>query len=347
MGQDNTQNGSVIARFIVPDQAKSHDGGMSKSPRLDSFLAEHCPELSRARIQALILNDNVEIDGQTISKPSHRLKAGSTLVLIIPPAAPAEPQPEDIPLEILHEDDQIIVVDKPVGMVVHPAPGSPNGTLVNALLAHCGDSLSGIGGVKRPGIVHRLDKDTSGVMVVAKTDAAHQHLAAQFADHGRNGPMQRRYVAFIWGALPKPAITIDEPIGRASTHRDRQAVTAQGRHAVTHLKRLSQYPTEAPIVSKIRCQLETGRTHQIRVHCDHIGHPVLGDPLYGKHMASKINILAKHSEDAAEALNALQGQALHAAHLRIAHPSNDAVTDFETPLPKALQKLEKTLQSLS
>ena len=207
----------------------------------------------------------------------------------MPAPEPAEPGGESIPLNIVFEDDAIIVIDKPAGLVVHPAAGHATGTLVNALIAHCGDSLSGIGGVKRPGIVHRLDKDTTGLMVVAKTDRAHQALAAQFADHGRTGPLRRGYLAFVWGAPARPKGTIDEPIDRHPKSRDRMAVRANGRVAITHWQVLERFKGKdgKPVASLIECRLETGRTHQIRVHLAHVGHPLLGDATYGTGFKTK------------------------------------------------------------
>ena len=215
---------------------------------------------------------------------------------------PSEPQGQEIPLSILYEDAQIIVIDKPAGLVVHPAAGHADGTLVNALIAHCGESLSGIGGVKRPGIVHRLDKDTSGVMVVAKTDKAHRGLAEQFADHGREGPLEREYQAFVWGRPRADAMIVDRPIGRSTRHRERMAVVAEGRgkEALTHLYVEEIFPPDIPdpLASRIRCRLETGRTHQIRVHLSSLGHPLLGDPVYGGGFRTKINKLDEPSRAA-------------------------------------------------
>ncbi len=218
----------------------------------------------------------------------------------MPEPEPAEPGGEDIPLNIVFEDDDIIVIDKPAGLVVHPAAGHATGTLVNALIAHCGDSLSGIGGVKRPGIVHRLDKDTTGLMVVAKTDRAHQALAAQFADHGRTGPLRRGYLAFVWGAPARPKGTIDAPIDRHPKSRDRMAVRANGREAITHWQVLERFDGKdgKPAASLIECRLETGRTHQIRVHLAHLGHPLLGDATYGTGFKTKATRLPEAAQEA-------------------------------------------------
>ncbi len=220
------------------------------------------------------------------------------------PPAPAEPRAEAIPLAIVYEDDDIIVIDKPRGLVVHPAAGNWTGTLVNALIAHCGDSLSGIGGVRRPGIVHRLDKDTTGLMVVAKNDRAHRALAAQFADHGRTGPLERGYLAFVWGAPDRPKGTIDKPIDRHPQARERMAVRADGRAAVTHWQVLERYPPAgAAVASLLACRLETGRTHQIRVHLAAIGHPLLGDDVYGPGFKTKAALLPPAAREALAALS--------------------------------------------
>src|SRR6202030_2486811 len=226
--------------------------------RLDRVLAAHIKELSRSRLKALILAGHVAISGRTICDPSHRVNAGDAIAVAVPEAEPAVPEAEDIPLAIVYEDADIVVIDKPRGLVVHPAAGNWSGTLVNALIAHCGESLSGVGGVRRPGIVHRLDKDTTGLMVVAKNDHAHRSLAAQFADHGRTGALQRGYLAFVWTAPDRPKGTIDKPIDRHPQARERMAVRPEGRPAVTHWQVLERYPpTGAPAASLIACRLET------------------------------------------------------------------------------------------
>src|SRR5271169_3111412 len=261
--------------------------------RLDRVLARHVAELSRSRLKLLIEAGAVAVDGQTIRDPSHKVNSGSAILVDVPPPVPAKPEPEPIPLRIIYEDDDIIVIDKPRNLVVHPAAGHWTGTLVNALIAHCGDSLSGIGGERRPGIVHRLDKDTTGAMVVAKNDRAHRALAAQFADHGRSGePFERAYLAFVWGALDQPHGKIEAPIDRHPKSRERMAIRESGREAVTHWQVLERYgaataqsgkagrPKE-PVASLVLCRLETGRTHQIRVHLASIGHPIMGDNVYG------------------------------------------------------------------
>jgi len=318
-----------------------HATAAEKGERLDRVLAQRV-DLSRSRLKALILAGAVAIDRNTIRDPGHRVNAGDTISLAIPPDEPVAPQGENIPLAIMHEDDALIVIDKPRGLVVHPAAGNHTGTLVNALIAHCGASLSGIGGVKRPGIVHRLDKDTTGVMVVAKTDRAHQALSAQFADHGRTGPLERAYLAFVWGTPGQPKGTIDAPIDRHPKARDRMAVRAGGREAITHWELLESYKgTDGkPAVSLIICRLETGRTHQIRVHLAHIGHPLLGDDTYGPGFKTKASHLAA---GAREALQALARQALHAHILGFEHPTSGATLEFKSKLPADLSRLRETL----
>jgi 23S rRNA pseudouridine1911/1915/1917 synthase len=310
--------------------------------RLDRVLAAGNTGLSRSRLKALILAGEVAIGGRTIRDPSHRVNAGDTIAVAIPPPEPAEPAGEDIPLNIVFEDDAIIVIDKPRGLVVHPASGAPSGTLVNALIAHCGESLSGIGGVKRPGIVHRLDKDTTGLMVVAKTDAAHQSLAAQFADHGRTGPLRRGYLAFVWGAPDRLKGTIDRPLGRHPHARDKMAVRADGRDAITHWEKLETYEGAdgKPVASLLSCRLETGRTHQIRVHLAHLGHPLMGDSVYGPGFKTK---MARLPARAAEALAGLGRQALHAYLLVIEHPITKAALEFRSELPADLARLRLSL----
>ncbi len=310
--------------------------------RLDRVLAQRLAELSRSRHKALILAGRVAIDGATIRDPGHRVNAGATVVLELPPAEAAEPAPENIPLAVVFEDDELIVIDKPAGLVVHPAAGNWTGTLVNALIAHCGESLSGVGGVKRPGIVHRLDKDTTGLMVAAKTDRAHLALSRQFADHGRTGPLRRGYLAFVWGVPDRPRGTIDKPIDRHPRARDKMAVRAGGREAVTHWEVLERYPgTDGkPVASLLACRLETGRTHQIRVHLAAIGHPLLGDDVYGPGFKTKANQLPAEAKSALEALGR---QALHAYLLAIEHPSRGKNLEFRSELPDDLRRLRLSL----
>jgi 23S rRNA pseudouridine1911/1915/1917 synthase len=310
--------------------------------RLDRMLAARIADLSRSRLKALILSGDVAIGGRTIRDPSHRVNVEDTVVVEVPPAEPADPQAEAIALNVVFEDDQIIVIDKPRGLVVHPAAGNWTGTLVNALIAHCGDSLSGIGGVRRPGIVHRLDKDTTGLMVIAKTDTAHRSLAAQFEDHGRSGPLRRGYKAFVWGALDRPKGTIDKPIDRHPHARDKMSVREGGREAITHWELLERYAGAdgTPVASLLACRLETGRTHQIRVHLAHIGHPLLGDDVYGPGFKTKA---ARLSPDAAHAVQALGRQALHAYLLAITHPTTRESLEFHSELPADLARLRQSL----
>jgi 23S rRNA pseudouridine1911/1915/1917 synthase len=334
----------------------------ASAERLDAALAARIPDLSRSRLKALITEGRVSLDGATVVDPSRKINAGARLLVAVPPPAAALPEPEDIPLAILHEDDDLIVVDKPAGLVVHPGAGNFTGTLVNALLHHCRGSLSGIGGVERPGIVHRLDKDTSGVMVVAKTDRAHRALADQFADHGRSGPLERAYLAVVWGA-PADTGTVETRIGRDPRDRQAMAVTASGRDAITHFEVLERFPPEPParpglragrakppeppIASLVECRLETGRTHQIRVHMAHLGHPLLGDETYGAHFRTKIEKLARQSDDDAAALSDLHRQALHARLLAFAHPATGKTMRFESPLPDDLARLVAALRAIA
>jgi len=309
--------------------------------RLDGALAKGLAAFSRARVKDLIEKGAVSINGETVEEPKHRLKVGDVVVLVAPEPVDAEPTPEDIPLDILYEDDALIVINKPVGMVVHPAPGSLNGTLVNALLFHCGDSLKGIGGVKRPGIVHRLDKDTSGVMVAAKTDKAHQHLSAQFADHGRTGPLHRAYTAFAWGMTESARGTVDAPLGRDQNNRLKQAVRKDGREAITHYLTEARFGGEGWQITRLTCELETGRTHQIRVHMAHVGHPLVADPLYAPGYATKANRLP---EPLRKIVQGLGRQALHAAELGFEHPVTGEEMFFEAALPADLADLEEALE---
>jgi 23S rRNA pseudouridine1911/1915/1917 synthase len=325
--------------------------------RLDRVLARHVAELSRSRLKALIEAGAVALDGHTIRDPNHRVNSGAAILLDVPPPEPAKPAPEPIPLTVVYEDDDIIVIDKPRNLVVHPAAGHWTGTLVNALIAHCGDSLSGIGGERRPGIVHRLDKDTTGLMVVAKNDRAHRALAAQFADHGRSGePFERAYLAFVWGAPERPHGTIDKPLDRDPRARDRMAVREGGREAVTHWQVLERFGGEPagnigkntgkakkatePIASLLLCRLETGRTHQIRVHLASIGHPLMGDQVYGAGFRTKSALLPPKAKSAFDGLGR---QALHAHILLVKHPSSGEILKFRSELPLDLARLHDAL----
>jgi 23S rRNA pseudouridine1911/1915/1917 synthase len=309
--------------------------------RLDAALARAVPAFSRNRIKDLILAGAVAINGSAVTEPKYKLKEGEEILLIAPDPVEADPAPENIPLDILYEDGELIVINKPVGMVVHPAPGSPNGTLVNALLYHCGDSLKGIGGVKRPGIVHRLDKDTSGVMVAAKTERAHNHLAAQFADHGRTGPLHRAYLAWAWGRTQQARGTVDAPLGRDANNRLKQSVRKDGREAITHYMVEARFGDDGWDITRIKCELETGRTHQIRVHMAHIGHPLVSDLLYASGFATKSNRLPEAPK---AAIDALGRQALHAAELGFEHPATGEEMFFEAELPADLVALEDALE---
>jgi 23S rRNA pseudouridine1911/1915/1917 synthase len=318
-------------------------GGAQAGERLDRFLAHAAGErrlaLSRTRLKALIEAGRVAVDGLEARDPAAKLAQGANVVVVAPPAEASGLAGEDVALDIEFEDDHLIVLNKPAGVVVHPAPGHSSGTLVNALIRHCGASLSGIGGVRRPGIVHRLDKDTSGLIVVAKTDAAHQGLAALFADHGRTGSLVREYRALVWGALTAKAGMVDAPLGRHPRHREKMAVVApgRGREAVTHWR------LEEPLgpASLVACRLETGRTHQIRVHLAYLGHPLLGDSVYGAGFKTKASQL---SAGARLALEALGRQALHAASLGFEHPITGRPLFFERPPPIEFLRLVNALR---
>jgi len=317
---------------LVAEATESDQGA-----RLDLFLSQRLPELSRTRVQSLLKQGQVRFGAATIVDAKYRVKQGDRFELTIPPPVAAEPEGEIIPLNILYEDDALIVIDKPAGLVVHPGAGHASGTLVNALIAHCGDSLSGIGGVARPGIVHRLDKDTSGVLVVAKTDSAHRALAAEFADHGREGALERTYLALVWGTPPLPHGTIDAAVGRHPTSRTKMAVLPnKGRHAVTHYRVLETFGGNPPVASLLECTLETGRTHQVRVHLAHIGTPVIGDPLYAQGFKSKLHNLP---EKLRTKLMQLDRQALHAAHLAFTHPKTGTLLEFNSPLTDELAEI--------
>lgn len=313
--------------------------------RIDRALADLCPDLSRSRIQALIRDGHVRVDGERVADPSLKARDGAAVALVEPDAIEAAPRPERIGLAVVHDDADVIVIEKPAGLVVHPGAGNETGTLVNALLAHCGASLSGIGGVRRPGIVHRLDKGTSGLLVVAKTDGAHRDLSWQFADHGRTGPLERAYLAFAWGAPVPTRGTVSAAIARASAQREKMAVVApeRGRRAVTHYGVEELFPagTSAPVASLVRCRLETGRTHQIRVHLSHLRHPLLGDALYGPGFRTKASQLPANARDA---LAALGRPALHATLLQFRHPGSGETMRFESPLPPELESLHAALR---
>lgn len=328
--QNTTKSQDTIELTAGPEDA---------GQRLDRWLAHRVEDLSRARIQALI-HDGYVSDGATIREARTPVKPGVTYTVTLPPPSPPEVVGESLPLTIVYEDADLIVIDKPTGLVVHPAAGHASGTLVNALIAHCGDSLSGIGGVKRPGIVHRLDKDTSGLLVVAKNDAAHQGLAEQFKSHGRDGRLFRSYLAFVWGRLPRPKGSIDARLGRSQANRTKIAVVRgeAGRSATTHYEVLKTFPGERPTgdVSLVRLVLETGRTHQIRVHLAHIGHPVLGDAVYGSGFRTR---LASLKDAPRAAASELSRQALHAETLRFEHPITGKKLKFISQLPEDMHRL--------
>ena len=311
--------------------AKSLEAHAAAPDRLDKALALAFPEVSRARFQALIAEGAVRVEGKPVTEPRHKVKPGDSLSVVLPEPTPAAPQAEEIALRIVHEDKDLIVIDKPAGLVVHPGAGNETGTLVNALIAHCGESLSGIGGVRRPGIVHRLDKDTSGLLVVAKNDRAHHGLSDQFAAHGRDGRLERSYLAIVWGVPERRSGTVSAAIGRSTANRQKMAVSrgASAREAVTHYEVLERLGTP-PLASLLRCVLETGRTHQIRVHMAHIGHPLLGDSVYGAGFRSSAT---KLSDAAKMALKSLNRQALHATTLGFEHPVTGKPMHFDSPAP--------------
>ena len=292
----------------------------SKNQRLDAFLASSLDGLTRSQATRLIESGEVAVNGRAVSK-SYKLAGGEDIAVTLPEPEPVEAVPQDIPLDVVYEDADVIVVNKPSGMVVHPAPGHPDGTLVNALLYHCAGTLSGVGGALRPGIVHRIDRDTSGLIIAAKNDAAHQYLSAQLADH----TLARTYECIVVGKLREDRGTVNAPIARHPTDRKRMAVVAGGREAVTHWEVIARYPG----YTHVRCRLETGRTHQIRVHMAYIGHPILGDTVYG----------------AKKEVPGLTGQCLHAVGLRFLHPRTHEVMELSCPLPeeftRMLQKIRK------
>ena len=292
----------------------------SKNQRLDAFLASSLDGLTRSQAARLIESGEVAVNERAVSK-SYKLAGGEDIAVTLPEPEPVEAVPQDIPLDVVYEDADVIVVNKPSGMVVHPAPGHPDGTLVNALLYHCAGTLSGVGGALRPGIVHRIDRDTSGLIIAAKNDAAHQYLSAQLADH----TLARTYECIVVGKLREDRGTVDAPIARHPTDRKRMAVVAGGREAVTHWEVIARYPG----YTHVRCRLETGRTHQIRVHMAYIGHPILGDTVYG----------------AKKEVPGLTGQCLHAVGLRFLHPRTHEVVELFCPLPeeftRMLQKIRK------
>ena len=292
----------------------------SKNQRLDAFLASSLDGLTRSQATRLIESGEVAVNGRAVGK-SYKLAGGEDIAVTLPEPEPVEAVPQDIPLDVVYEDADVIVVNKPSGMVVHPAPGHPDGTLVNALLYHCAGTLSGVGGALRPGIVHRIDRDTSGLIIAAKNDAAHQYLSAQLADH----TLARTYECIVVGKLREDRGTVDAPIARHPTDRKRMAVVAGGREAVTHWEVIARYPG----YTHVRCRLETGRTHQIRVHMAYIGHPILGDTVYG----------------AKKEVPGLTGQCLHAVGLRFLHPRTHEVVELSCPLPDEFIRMLQKIRS--
>ena len=340
---------------VSDDLLTFHPGPDDEGERLDRFLARMIEGHTRSRLKDLIKAGHVRRQDLVVSSPNQRVREGDVYQIQLPPPSAPEPKAQNIPLKVVFEDDDLIVIDKPAGMVVHPATGHWHGTLVNALLYHCGDSLSGVGGVKRPGIVHRLDRFTSGLMVVAKNDAAHLGLSEQFADHGRKGPLTRAYTAFVWGSPATMAGTVHTQIGRAPHNAVKMAVLKEGgKEAITHFEIAARYGQvdredapnlqgETALVSKVICRLETGRTHQIRVHMTHIGHPLLADPLYGTGFKTKASLLPAGLQGLIERFNR---QALHAFLLGFAHPITGEHIEFTSNLPKKMKKLENSLTTL-
>jgi 23S rRNA pseudouridine1911/1915/1917 synthase len=310
--------------------------------RLDKLLATSLPEISRSRLKALIESGQVTMvrggAKAAVTEAAFKVKQDDEIRVEIPAPVAALPEGQDIPLTIVYEDEHLIIIDKPAGMVVHPAAGNLDGTLVNALIAHCGESLSGIGGVKRPGIVHRIDKDTSGLLVVAKSDAAHTGLSAQFAAHN----LERVYKALVWGNPTPPVGRIEGNIGRSSANRKKMAIVKSGgKHAVTHYRVLKRFgPEKAPYASLIECRLETGRTHQIRVHMTELGHPLVGDQTYGSQARR-----SRHLPDEAKAaLQNFTRQALHASVIGFEHPVTHQFLKFESQIPPDIEQLVHLLE---
>ncbi len=301
---------------ILTLQPNKEDAGR----RIDAWLAETIEDMTRSAAQRLIEEGRVTCGGKALAK-NYKLSGGETVEGALPEPEAVDLIPQDIPLDVVYEDGDVIVVNKPKGLVVHPAPGHPDGTLVNALMFHCGDSLSGIGGERRPGIVHRIDRGTSGLIIAAKNDMAHQKLAAQLQDH----TLARVYECIVIGNLREDTGTVDAPIGRHRTDRKKMAVAADGRHAVTHWEVIARYPG----FTHVRCRLETGRTHQIRVHMAHIGHPILGDTVYGNK----------------KPVAGLQGQCLHAVGLRFLHPRTGESVELHCGLTEEFRKQLRLLQA--
>jgi 23S rRNA pseudouridine1911/1915/1917 synthase len=341
MSEDDLTEGEV-REAVAPADA---------GDRVDVWLTKLWPDLSRARIQGLIGAGKLTADGALVGAAKDKPRAGARYALVLPPPEPAAPLPERLPLTIMFEDDDLIVIDKAAGMAMHPAPGSMRGTLVNALLAHCGDTLSGIGGVARPGIVHRIDKDTTGLVVVAKNDAAHNGLAKLFAKHD----IERVYYAITRGAPKERTARIENVLVRSSEDRRKYVVARNpesnaGKIAITQFWTIESFGQAAgasagrPAAALLECRLQTGRTHQIRAHMAHLGAPIIGDPLYGKQRAFKAE--GPHAEEAAAAVAAFPRQALHAAVLGFTHPITGVELRFESPLPADMSALLDVLRRL-
>jgi 23S rRNA pseudouridine1911/1915/1917 synthase len=335
-------DGGEVRRAVAPEGA---------GERVDVWLAQLWPDLSRSRVQGLIGAGKLSVDGAPVTHAKDKPRVGANYALVLPPPEPAAPQPEVLPLNIVFEDAHLVVVDKAMGMAMHPAPGSMRGTLVNALLAHCGDSLSGIGGVARPGIVHRIDKDTTGLVVVAKHDAAHQGLAKLFAKHD----IDRVYYAVTRGAPKERTATIENRLVRSTEDRRKYVVardpdTEAGKIAITQYWTIESYGQQAgasagrPAAALLECRLHTGRTHQIRAHLTHLGCPLVGDPMYGKQRAFKAE--GPHADEAAAAVAAFPRQALHAAVLGFVHPITRDEMRFTSELPADMQALVSVLRTL-
>ncbi|HFB2048693.1 MAG: RluA family pseudouridine synthase [Hyphomicrobiaceae bacterium] len=315
--------------------------------RVDRFIAITLEDLSRQNVKKILKSGAVKINGFVCNNPKHKLSEGQNVRLDLPPYESVQINAETIPLNITYEDSDIIVVDKPAGLVTHPAPGHNTGTLVNALIAHAGAELSTISGVTRPGIVHRLDKDTSGLMVVAKNDFAHKRLAEQFAIHGTDGRMQRIYTALCWGEFDLPYGTVDVSLARSTSNRRKIKVVAvdKGRHAITHYRVVKKYLLSNRVsISMLRLQLETGRTHQIRVHMSSIGNPVLGDKIYGSGFNSSMKKLNEEFNHPTDFLNR---QALHASTLNFEHPSTGQPLCFTSPIPRDMKDLINSLEEVT
>ena len=315
--------------FITPIAEQAE-----KNMRLDKFLSAKMPDFSRSRLQKLIEEGFVECDDVVITDNSHKVKVGDSFQITVPPAQEAEPEPQDIALNIVYEDDDIVVINKPAGMTVHPAAGAYDGTLVNALLFHCKDNLSGIGGVKRPGIVHRIDKETSGLLVVAKNDAAHRFLSEQFAEHS----IERTYIAVVYGVINPLSGRIEAAIGRSKFDRKKMAIVENGgKFAVTNYKTLKVF---GKACSMVQCKLETGRTHQIRVHLSSAGNALVGDKVYVKNKKSEISLPVNLKNY----VNNFPRQALHAKSLGFIHPKTKEFMQFDSELPADMAELIAKLE---